>query len=189
MNWKNIFFLINSDLYRYYGSKSFKIFLKALLTNGGFQISFFYRISHFLLIRKFRIILNIAKAFLRLTCIVYNSEIHAATKIGAGLYLGHCTGIIINGDTVIGNNVNISHQVTIGIAGRGDNRGVPQIGNSVYIGPGAKLFGNIKIGNNVAIGANAVVAKDIPDNCVVVGIPAKIISENGSKDFILNIEY
>jgi serine O-acetyltransferase len=59
------------------------------------------------------------------------------------------------------------------------------IGNRVYIGPGAKLFGGIKVGDNVAIGANAVVTKDLPENAVAVGVPAKIINYNGSADFII----
>lgn len=59
----------------------------------------------------------------------------------------------------------------------------------MYIDPEAKLFGKIKIGNNVAIGANAVVTKDVPNNCVVVGVPAKIISQAGSAEYILNTEY
>ena len=75
--------------------------------------------------------------------------------------------------------------MVIGHAGRGGKQFVPIIGDRVYIGPGAKLFGKIRIGNDVAIGANAVVTKDVPDNAVVVGVPAKIISYKGSSDFIL----
>lgn len=80
-------------------------------------------------------------------------------------------GIIVHYDAKFGKNCIILHQVTI--AGKDD--GAPIIGDNVLIGAGAKLIGNIKIGNNVKIGANAVVTKDIPDNAVVVGIPAKII--------------
>ena len=69
--------------------------------------------------------------------------------------------------------------VTIGLKVRGKNRGNPTIGDNVYIAPGVKIFGDIKIGNNVAIGANCVVTKDIPDSSVVVGIPGKVISQEG----------
>lgn len=79
----------------------------------------------------------------------------------------------------IGENCNIGQGVTIGIAGRGEKKGVPQIGNKVYIAPGAKIIGKIIIGNNVMIGANSVVTKDVPDNAVVAGVPAKIISYKG----------
>ena len=102
------------------------------------------------------------------------------------IYIGHFGGIIISGGAVIGRNCNISQGVTIGIAGKGKNRGIPIIGEGVYIGAGAKLIGKIHVGNNVAIGANAVVTKDVPDNAVVGGIPAKIISMNGSFEFINN---
>jgi len=111
--------------------------------------------------------------------------LEAHNDIGPGLYVGHFGNIITYaGDIKIGKFCNISHENTIGIAGRGDRRGVPEIGDFVYIAPGAKIFGKIKIGNNVAIGANAVVTKDLPDNAIAVGVPAKIINYNSSKDFI-----
>lgn len=108
------------------------------------------------------------------------------TKIGKGFYIGHFSGIVVSGAAIIGDNCNISQGVTIGVAGKGENRGVPQIGNNVYMAAGAKLIGKIKIGNNVAIGANAVVTHDVPENAVVVGIPAKVISMEGSNIFIGN---
>ena len=67
---------------------------------------------------------------------------------------------------------------------RGERAGIPTVGDNVYIGPGAKMFGKIVIGNNVAIGANAVVTRDVPENAVVVGIPARVISFEGSKGYI-----
>jgi serine O-acetyltransferase len=87
--------------------------------------------------------------------------------------------------TVIGENCNISQGVTIGQAGREGKQLTPIIGDRVYIGPGAKIFGGIKIGNDVAIGANAVLTKDLPDNAVAVGVPAKIVSYEGSHDFVI----
>jgi serine O-acetyltransferase len=95
-------------------------------------------------------------------------EIPATTQIGRGFYIGHFGGIIISPSAKIGENVNISQQVTIGVSGQGDKRGCPIIGDNVYIAPGAKIFGKISIGNNVKIGANAVVYKDVPDNVNVV---------------------
>jgi len=74
--------------------------------------------------------------------------------------------------------------VTIGRSNRGRYAGVPVLGNNVFIGAGAKLFGNIRVGNNVAIGVNCVVTKDVPDNAVIVGIPGKVISYKGSKGYI-----
>lgn len=94
---------------------------------------------------------------------------------GEGLCIVHHGTIVVSPKAKIGENCRIHPSTSIG-----DYNGAPTIGNNVYIGPGAKIFGNIKIGNNVAIGANAVVNKDIPDNVTVGGIPAKIISQKSS---------
>jgi serine O-acetyltransferase len=87
------------------------------------------------------------------------------------------TGIFISSGAKIGKNAVIFHQVTIGSNTLGDSKhkGAPIIGDNCYIGAGAKIIGNVKIGNNVRIGANAVVVKDVPDNCVVVNQPSRII--------------
>ena len=97
-------------------------------------------------------------------------SIERMTQIGEGFYIGHYGGIFVSAEAKIGKNVNISQDVTIGVAGKGDNRGYPIIGDNVYIAPGAKIFGKIKIGNDVKIGANAVVYKDIPDGATVVSL-------------------
>ena len=110
-------------------------------------------------------------------------QISPATKIGKGFYIGHWGSIVINVKE-IGENVNIIQTCTIGVAYRGDRGGVPTIGNNVYIGSGARIFGDIKIGNNVAIGVNSVVTRDVIDNSVVVGAPAKVISMSGSEGYI-----
>jgi len=108
-------------------------------------------------------------------------EIPRAAMIGPGLYIGHFGGIIVSSAAVIGENCNISHGVTIGAAGTRQRGGVPRIGNNVYIGPGAKVFGRITIGNNVKIGANCVVHKDVPENAVVALTPGfEIISFKGN---------
>lgn len=93
-------------------------------------------------------------------------------QIGGGLRLPHgLNGIIVTHNAVIGNNVTIFHQVTIG---EGKN-GAPVIGDNVMIGPGAKIVGKVHVGNNVNIGANCVVFKDIPDNATVVAANPKIV--------------
>lgn len=109
-------------------------------------------------------------------------EIDRSAQIGPGCYIGHYGGITISGRAEIGSNANISQLVTIGVSGEGEKRGVPTIGNDVYIAPGAKVFGKIRIGNNVKIGANAVVYKDIADNAIVVLDPGfAIISFKGNR--------
>ncbi len=104
------------------------------------------------------------------------------TEIGEGFYIGHYGGIFIASDVKIGRNVDISQDVTIGVSGKGDKRGCPIIGNNVYIAPGAKLFGKINIGNNVKIGANAVIHKNVPDDSIVVSESSmKIIPRKNKK--------
>lgn len=92
--------------------------------------------------------------------------------IGPGLCLPHYGTIVVASTSTIGKNCRIHHGVGIGIY----NGGSPIIGDNVYIGPGAKLFGNIKIGSNVSIGANSVVNKSVEDNVAIAGVPAKVIS-------------
>jgi serine O-acetyltransferase len=119
-----------------------------------------------------------------LVCVPIGIDISFDSFIGKGFYIGHYGGIVIGEDVEIGERCNISQGVTIGIGGRGEKRGSPKIGNRVYIGPGAKIFGKITIGDDVAIGANAVVLKDVPNCAVIGGVPAVILNYNSSKDFI-----
>lgn len=116
----------------------------------------------------------------------YGIDMKRGSSVGAGFYIGHFGGIVISSSAMIGSNCNISQGVTIGVSGEGDRRGVPVIGNNVYMGAGAKLIGGIKVGDNVIIGANAVVTRDVPDGAIVVGIPAKVIGENTYTHIILN---
>src|SRR5207248_8297066 len=99
--------------------------------------------------------------------ICWGIEIPRAAQIGPGLYVGHFGGIAVSRRAVIGRNCALSQQVTIGVDGRGERFGAPLIGDDVYIAPGARLYGRIRIGNNVKIGPNAVVGEDIPDDAVV----------------------
>lgn len=104
-------------------------------------------------------------------------------SVKPGLYIAHFGSIVISPHAIIGKNVDISHDVTIGVAGKGDKRGVPVIGDNVFIGPGVKLLGKIHIGNNVKIGANAVIHKDIPDNAIVVLKPGyEILSYDSQRE-------
>ena len=114
------------------------------------------------------------------------ANIHLPSKadIGPGLYIGHFGPVFISSRAKIGEMCNISQGVTIGVGGRGEKRGAPTLGDRVYVGAGAKILGRIHIGDDVAIGANAVVTKDVPDKAVVVGVPAKVISYEGSADFV-----
>src|SRR5690606_7917954 len=118
----------------------------------------------------------------RFTEIVTGIYIRPDAQIGAGLYMPHFGGIVLGGK--LGRKCDVYQAVTVGHTGR-PGQGHPVIGDRVYIGPGAKLFGSITIGNDVAIGANAVVTKSVPDRAVVVGVPARIISYKGSFDLVM----
>lgn len=111
-------------------------------------------------------------------------EIGSNAEIGKGIYIAHMGSIVIAHDSKVGDYPSFHQGVTVGGAGRGDNYGSPIIGDHVYFGAGAKVIGKIKVGNNVMIGANSVVVKDTPDNVVVGGVPAKVISYEGSRDFV-----
>lgn len=107
--------------------------------------------------------------------LIYNSKVSYKTSIGKGTKLGYGgIGVVIHQDAVIGENVSIGQQVTIG-GGNSHYPGVPTIGNNVHIHKGAIVFGGISVGDNAEIGANAVVNKPVPANAVVVGIPAKVV--------------
>lgn len=112
-------------------------------------------------------------------------DIPCRAQIGKGVYIAHFGGIFINENVKIGDYCTISQDITIGIAGRGDKRGCPCLGDKVYLAPGCRVIGAVSIGNEVAIGANAVVTKDLPDKAVAVGVPAKVISYNGNADFTI----
>lgn len=107
-------------------------------------------------------------------------EIHPGASIGKGLFIDHGIGVIIGETTVIKNNVTIFHGVTLGGTGTGKEKGKrhPTIENNVFIGSGAKILGNITIGENSKIGANAVILKDVKKNTTVVGVPGKVVKRH-----------
>ncbi len=182
-----------SDLFRYEENQAvgIKKLIKRQFISPGFHYTFWFRLCRYLR-QKNKIwfpLFLITMVILQRYKYKYGIVISPKTNIGPGLYIGHFGGIVINSEAKIGKNLNISQGVTIGMANRGENKGVATIGDNVYIGPGAKIVGAVKIGNNVAIGANCVVTKNVPDNAVVVGVPGRVISMNGSKGYIGNTNY
>lgn len=117
--------------------------------------------------------------------IITGITIPYTATIGEGFYIGHHSGIIINARAVIGTHCNISQGVTIGVSGRGEHRGVPTIGNRVYMGANAVIAGAITVGDGAVIGANSLVVKDVPAGVTVVGVPAQVVSTKDSKEYIL----
>lgn len=135
---------------------------------------YFYRVAHFLYKHHIPILPSFQKMLIYL---LFSAYIPYEVEIGSGCKFGYGgLGIVLHPRVRIGDNVIIGQQVTIG--GRSKIYDVPVIGNNVFIGTGAKILGDVVIGNNVVIGANAVVVESVPDNCVVAGVPAKIIKEH-----------
>lgn len=182
--------LIQSDFKRYaLENDAEKSWLRILLANPGLWVLTVYRIRRYaelecripiwrqLLILVFTFLSHVLK-------FMTGIELPVTTQIGAACFFPHIGNIIIHYQARIGDNCTIVSGVTIGLGGRGEQKGVPEIGSQVYIGPGAKLIGPIKIGDYVAVGANAVVIRDVPDHAVVAGVPAKILNTRGSLDLI-----
>lgn len=163
--------------------------LRLLLLTQGLWATAEYRYSRWV---HLRVRVPVVRQLLKLFGLIWHKNVQITTgidlpesaDIGKGLYIGHFGGIIVGDGVIMGEKCNLAHGVTIGYAGRGDKWGCPTIGKRVQINTGAVVIGRIRIGDEVVVGANAVVTKDVPDSAVVVGVPAKVISYQGSSDFI-----
>lgn len=118
----------------------------------------------------------------RLVQLVVGIHLSPATRIGPGLYIGHHGGIWISPHAVLGATCNVNHQVTIGVAGKG--RRAPRLGDRVWVGPGAIVSGPVKVGDDAVIGANSLVATDVPAQALALGVPARVMSCGGSKKLV-----
>ncbi|WP_036221583.1 serine O-acetyltransferase [Maritalea myrionectae] len=119
---------------------------------------------------------------------VFQVDIHPAARIGAGIMVDHATGLVIGETAVVGDNVSILHAVTLGGTGKEDGDRHPKIGSGVMIGAGAKILGNIKIGNCARVAAGSVVLKDVPKCMTVAGVPAKVVGEAGCAEPALRMD-
>lgn len=178
-----------ADIQRFARIEPHKSLLVLLLTKEGLWAIAEYRFNHWVFYRvKVPVIRQLLQVFGAIAHkaigLITSVELPKKAAIGKGLYIPHASSIIVHQNVSLGKNCTISQEVTIGEGGRGEKKGWPQIGDRVYIAPGAKVFGAISIGHDVAIGANAVVNKSFEKSAVVAGIPAKVISYKGSADFI-----
>ena len=151
--------------------------LSLILTYPGVKAVFFHRIANFFHLAKFHLV---ARIISQLSRFLTGIEIHPGAKIGRNLFIDHGMGVVIGETSEIGNNVTIYHMATLGgIApsiNSNDQRQVkrhPTLSDCVVVGSGAQILGPVIIGANAKVGANAVVTKDVPENAVMVGIPAK----------------
>ena len=151
--------------------------LSILLTYPGVKAVFFHQIANFFCVAKFDLLARIISQFSRF---LTGIEIHPKAKIGKNLFIDHGMGVVIGETSEIGDNVTIYHMVTLGgispsidSDGQRDVKRHPSLKNNVVVGSGAQVLGPVTVGENAKIGANAVVTKNVPENAVMVGIPAK----------------
>lgn len=167
------------DFRSLYNKTSYKGILRKLFIvfwSQGFQAILAYRICRWLYLKHIPLLHIFIQRYIEITTGI---SIPPTVKIGKGLLIEHFGGIVINSTAEIGNFCTISHCVTIGNKVPGGKS--PKIGNNVYICVGAKVLGDITIGNNSVIGANAVVLESVPAYSVAAGIPAKIIGSTETK--------
>lgn len=168
----NLFKLLKDDLQHksvlLYSSSSFKYLMRALFADATLSM-FFYRIMQWTYqyksLRVFTVLVSKANS------IICGAVIGCGAEFGEKFVIIHSVGVVINSKVKAGSEILIESGVVIG-----DEKGkAPKIGNNVFIGSGAKIFGDINIGDNVKVGANAVINKDVPNNVTAVGIPARYI--------------
>ena len=160
--------------------------LYVILTYPGVKAVFFHKIANFFSIAKFDLIARIISQFSRF---LTGIEIHPRAKIGKNLFIDNGMGVVIGETSDIGDNVTIYHMVTLGgispSINSEDQRNTkrhPTLMNNVVVGSGAQILGPVVIGKNAKIGANAVVTKNVPENAIMVGIPAKNVGESSVDD-------
>ena len=138
----------------------------------GFQSLQAYRISHHLWNQGRR---DLAFHLQGRITLVYGVDFHPAARIGAGILIDHATGVVVGETAVIGDDVSMLHGVTLGGTGKQTGDRHPKVGNGVLLGAGAKILGNVHIGDGSKVGAGSVVLADVPSHCTVVGVPARIV--------------
>lgn len=162
-----------------------KHYLMPLIYFKGFQALQLYRISHWLWKnQRFSFALfmqnNISERFA--------VDIHPAARLGNGIMIDHATGLVIGETAIVGNDVSILHSVTLGGSGcqKGDRH--PKIGNGVLLAAGAKVLGNISVGEGVKVGAGSLVLESVPDHVTVAGVPAKIVGTPAEENPALEMD-
>ncbi|MBI4533946.1 MAG: serine O-acetyltransferase [Candidatus Melainabacteria bacterium] len=159
--------------------------LEVVLCYPGFHAVCIHRIAHWLWQRKLVVLARFLSHFTRL---ITGIEIHPGAKLGKRVFIDHGMGVVIGETAEIGDDVVLYQGVTLGggaAARKGaQTRGTkrhPTVGCGVVVGSGAEIQGPIYVGNNVQVASGSIVLKDVPDNCVVVGVPGRVIYQNGQR--------
>ncbi|MFP3916304.1 serine O-acetyltransferase EpsC [Lysinibacillus telephonicus] len=152
--------------------------LEVVLTYSGLHATWSHRIAHWFYKRKF---FFIARAISQISKFFTGIEIHPGAKIGRRFFIDHGTGVVIGETCEIGDNVILYQGVTLGGTGKEKGKRHPTLKDNVLVASGAKVLGSITIGENSKVGAGSVVLKDVPPNATVVGIPGKVVIQDGVK--------
>jgi serine O-acetyltransferase len=151
-------------------------YLEVILTYAGLHALWLYRFAHYFYRKKWHFIARSISQFARF---LTGIEIHPGAKIGRRFFIDHGAGVVIGETCEIGDDVTIYQGVTLGGTGKEKGKRHPTLLSGVLVATGAKVLGSITIGENAKIGANSVVLKDVPNNTTVVGIPGKIVVQDG----------
>ena len=159
--------------------------LSLILTYPGVKAIFFHKVANFFATAKFDLVARIISQFSRF---LTGIEIHPKAKIGKNLFIDHGMGVVIGETSEIGDNVTIYHMVTLGGISPSINsdsqrqiKRHPTLMNNVVVGSGAQILGPVIVGENAKVGANAVVTKDVPNNAIMIGIPAKNVGTSSGE--------
>jgi len=152
--------------------------VEVVLTYSGVHAVAVHRLSHFL---AFHGVPFLPRLLSQISRFFTGVEIHPGATLGRGVFIDHGMGVVIGETTVVGDNVTLYQGCTLGGAGRESGKRHPTLGDNVVVGCGARVLGNIRIGNDVRIGAGSVVVRDVPDHCTVVGVPARVVRERGRR--------
>lgn len=152
--------------------------LEVLFCYPGLQALLLHRIAHWL----YTVGIPFIPRFMsHISRFITGIEIHPGAQIGEGVFIDHGMGVVIGETAIVGNYSLIYQGVTLGGTGKESGKRHPTLGENVVVGAGAKVLGNIQIGNDVRIGAGSVVLRDVPSHCTVVGIPGRVVFRSGAK--------
>jgi serine O-acetyltransferase len=160
-----------------------KNWFEVVLCYSGLHSLWAYRVNHWLWNHGAR---TLARFLSEVARLLTGIEIHPAASIGRRLFIDHGMGVVIGETSIVGDDVTLYQGVTLGGTGKEQGKRHPTLGNNVVIGAGAKVLGNIAIGENCRIGAGSVVLRDVPENSTVVGVPGHIVFQNGKRVVIID---
>jgi len=153
-------------------------YFEVLLCYPGLHAVWGHHLSHWLWQHGLRFLARFNSQLVRL---LTGIEIHPGAEIGRRFFIDHGMGVVIGETAIVGNDVTLYQGVTLGGTGKEHGKRHPTIGDNVTIGTGARVLGNIRVGENCRIGANSVVLRSVPDNSTVVGVPGHIVLRNGKR--------